>query len=108
MSGFTLRHGEAVAIGIALDVIYARRAGFLNAASAERVLRLLAGLGFELFTQDLQREELLTGLEDFREHLGGRLAITLLRDIGVGFEVNEMKLELIREAIAELAERRKQ
>lgn len=108
MSGFTLRHGEAVAIGIALDVIYARRAGFLNAASAERVLRLLAGLGFELFTQDLQREELLTGLEDFREHLGGRLAITLLRDIGVGFEVNDMKLELIREAIAELAERRKQ
>jgi 3-dehydroquinate synthetase len=104
MSGFTLRHGEAVAFGIALDVIYARRAGFLNAASAERVLRLLAGLGFELFTQDLQREELLTGLEDFREHLGGRLAITLLRDIGVGFEVNDMKLELIREAIAELGE----
>ncbi len=105
MSGFSLRHGEAVAIGIALDVIYARRAGFLNAASAERVLRLLAGLGFELFTLDLQREELLTGLEEFREHLGGRLAITLLRDIGVGFEVNEMKLTILREAIAELAER---
>jgi 3-dehydroquinate synthase len=105
MSGFSLRHGEAVAIGIALDVIYARRAGFLNAPSAERVLRLLAGLGFELFTLDLQREELLTGLEEFREHLGGRLAITLLRDIGVGFEVNEMKLTILREAIAELAER---
>ena len=105
MSGFSLRHGEAVAIGIALDVIYARRAGFLNAASAERVLRFLAGLGFELFTLDLQREELLTGLEEFREHLGGRLAITLLRDIGVGFEVNEMKLTILREAIAELAER---
>lgn len=106
MSDFSLRHGEAVAIGIALDVIYARRAGFLNAASAERVLRLLVGLGFELFAPDLQREELLIGLEEFREHLGGRLAITLLRDIGVGFEVNEMKVELIREAIAELAERR--
>jgi 3-dehydroquinate synthase len=66
---------------------------------------LLAGLGFELFTLDLQREELLTGLEEFREHLGGRLAITLLRDIGVGFEVNEMKLTILREAIAELAER---
>jgi len=105
MSGFSLRPGEAVAIGIALDVIYARRAGFLNAPSAERVLRLLAGLGFELFTLDLQREELLTGLEEFREHLGGRLAITLLRDIGVGFEVNEMKLTILREAIAELAER---
>ncbi len=105
LSGFTLRHGEAVAVGIALDVVYARRAGFLPAEQAERVLRLLQALGFELFHADLLRDELLTGLEEFREHLGGRLAITLLRDIGVGFEVNEMKLELIREAIAELGER---
>lgn len=105
MSGFTLRHGEAVAVGIALDVIYARRAGFLVAESAERVLRLLQALGFELFHPDLQRDELLLGLEEFREHLGGRLAITLLRDIGVGFEVNEMNAKLIREAIAELTER---
>jgi 3-dehydroquinate synthase len=59
-------------------------------------------LGFALFHADLQREELLAGLEEFREHLGGRLAITLLRDIGVGFEVNEMNVALIRESIAEL------
>jgi len=107
MSGFTLRHGEAVAVGIALDVIYSRRVGFLASEKASRVLRLLQALGFELFHPDLQREELLAGLEEFREHLGGRLAITLLRDIGVGFEVNEMDIELIRESIVELAERRK-
>ena len=94
-----------MAIGIALDVIYARRAGFLSDVGAERVLRLLKTLGFELFHPDLQREELLIGLEEFREHLGGRLAITLLRDIGVGFEVNEMNVALIKEAIAELAKR---
>ncbi len=107
LSGFTLRHGEAVAIGIALDVLYARRANFLPAPAAERVLRLLKALGFELFHPDLQRPELLAGLEEFREHLGGRLAITLLRDIGVGFEVNEMEASLIRESIAELAARYK-
>jgi 3-dehydroquinate synthase len=105
MSGFTLRHGEAVAVGIALDVIYARRTGFLSPVNAERVLQLLQTLGFALFHPDLQRDELLLGLEEFREHLGGRLAITLLRDIGVGFEVNEMDAGLIREAIVELAER---
>lgn len=105
LTNFSLRHGEAVAIGIALDVIYARRAGFFSEAGAERVLRLLKALGFELFHPDLQREELLIGLEEFREHLGGRLAITLLRDVGVGLEVNEMKVGLIKEAIAELAER---
>jgi 3-dehydroquinate synthase len=104
MSGFTLRHGEAVAVGIALDVIYARRAGFLSLVNADRVLRLLQTLGFALFHPDLQRDELLLGLEEFREHLGGRLAITLLRDIGVGFEVNEMNAALIRESIAEVVD----
>ena len=92
-------------MGIALDVVYARRAQYLSEAAAERVLRLLEALGFELFHPDLRREQLLAGLEEFREHLGGRLAITLLRDIGVGFEVNEMDVALIRGAIAELAER---
>src|SRR5207249_4811896 len=48
-SGFRLRHGEAVAIGIALDTIYSRRMGYLEPADAERVLALLEGLGFELF-----------------------------------------------------------
>lgn len=105
ITNFNLRHGEAVAIGIALDVSYARRAGFLSTDAADRVLRLLRALGFELFHPDLQRAELLAGLEEFREHLGGRLAITLLRDIGVGFEVNEMNVTLIRESIAGLAER---
>jgi 3-dehydroquinate synthase len=105
LSGFTLRHGEAVAVGIALDVIYARRAGHLSADNSERVLRLLQTLGFELFHSDLQRPDLIAGLEEFREHLGGQLAITLLREIGVGFEVNTMDAKLIRESIAELAER---
>ncbi len=113
ISNFTLRHGEAVAIGVALDVIYSRRAGLLSAENAERVLGLLETLGYELFVADLvranaQRELLvLEGLEEFREHLGGTLAITLLKDIGQGLEVPEMDRTLIGEAIAELAARRK-
>ena len=106
LSGFALRHGEAVAVGIALDVIYSRRANYLSAADADRILRLLEQLGFELFHPDLEKRELLAGLEEFREHLGGELAVTLLSAIGTGFEVREMKPALIREAVAELAERR--
>jgi 3-dehydroquinate synthase len=111
LSRFTLRHGEAVAVGIALDVTYSRLAGFLEAENAERVLNLLETLGFELFASDLLAlnsagtPALLEGLEDFREHLGGRLAITQLRDIGVGFEVNEMNPVWVHEAIVELKSR---
>src|SRR5579859_1599683 len=86
LSEYKIRHGEAVAVGIALDVIYARKMGFLDEASAERVLRLLEKLGFELYTNELLHTDsdhslmVLNGLEEFREHLGGELAITLLKE----------------------------
>ena len=50
---------------------------------------------------------ILDGLEEFREHLGGRLTITLLKEIGRGVEVNEMDPKKIVAAIHELLERKK-
>src|SRR5437763_5536557 len=52
LSEFKIRHGEAVAVGIALDVIYSRRMGLLDPASAERVLRLIEALGFDLYANE--------------------------------------------------------
>lgn len=114
LSEYQVRHGEAVAIGIALDVVYSRLMGFLNTASAERVLRLLEQLGFELFASELLHVNsqgsllVLDGLEEFREHLGGELTITLLRGIGKGFEIHEMNLSKIVEALHELRLRHEQ
>ena len=111
LSEFKIRHGEAVAVGVALDTIYSRAMGFLDAASAERVLVLLEALGFELFANELLHVDsggslmVMDGLEEFREHLGGELAITLLKGIGQGFEVREMNLARVVEAIYELKER---
>lgn len=114
MSEYKIRHGEAVAIGIALDVIYARKLGFLDTASAERILNLLETLGFELFANELLHADssgaltVLEGLEEFREHLGGDLTITLLKSIGHGFEVHEMNTAKVIEAIEELHARHTQ
>jgi 3-dehydroquinate synthase len=111
ISDYKIRHGEAVAIGIALDVIYSRRMGFLDVASCERVLKLIEGLGFEIFSNELLHVDstgalvVLKGLEEFREHLGGRLTITLLRGIGNGFEVHEMHSSPLVASIHELEER---
>lgn len=111
LSEYKIRHGEAVAIGIAMDVIYARRQGFLSATATERVLGLLERLGFELYANELHHVDsdhsllILNGLEEFREHLGGELAITLLSDLGKGFEVHEMSLPKVVESIQELQER---
>lgn len=111
LSDFQIRHGEAVAIGIALDVIYSRRTGLLDGQSAERILALLEQLGFELFANELQNVasdgnlQVLGGLGEFREHLGGDLTVTLLHEIGRGVEVHEINLPKVVEAIHELRER---
>jgi len=114
LSEYQIRHGEAVAIGIALDVVYSRLMGFIKAGAAERVLQLLETLGFELFASELLHVNsqnsllILDGLEEFREHLGGELTITLLRQIGKGFEIHEMHLPKVVEALYELKQRHEQ
>lgn len=111
LSEYKLRHGEAVAIGIALDVIYSKRVGFINGETVERILTLLEKLGFELFANELLHVDsagallVLKGLEEFREHLGGELTITLLKEIGQGVEVHEMKTPQVLDAIQELHQR---
>ena len=111
LSDYRIRHGEAVAIGLALDVLYARNVGLLAPASAERVLRLLEELGFDLFANELLHEDpaqqlrLLSGLQEFKEHLGGRLTITLLSEIGKSVEVHEMQPPAIVRGLRELEER---
>ena len=114
ISDYRIRHGEAVAVGIALDVIYARAMGYLDAVSAERILVLLERLGFELFANELLHEDsngelvVLKGLEEFREHLGGQLTITLLQGVGRGFEVHEMDAGVVLGALRELHARQQQ
>ena len=111
VSHFTISHGEAVAVGLALDVIYSCIIGLLDENSAVRILDLLKRLGFRLFaaellnTNDTHQLALLSGLEEFREHLGGELSITLLQAIGKSVEVHEMDANKVIAAIHELRQR---
>ncbi len=111
LTAHELRHGEAVAIGLALDARYSVQVGMLPAGGEDRVYGLLKRLGFHLWHAALESRDasgqwlLLRGLEEFREHLGGDLTITLLRDIGVGEEVHQMDPDEILHALAWLRRR---
>jgi 3-dehydroquinate synthase len=106
-----VRHGEAVAIGMALDARYSVLAGLLAPGEEERICALLEYLGFDLWHPALAKSgangewAILEGLRDFQEHLGGELTITLLGGIGVGVEVHEIDRERMRQAMAWLRER---
>lgn len=101
-----LSHGEAVAIGVALDAHYSVLAGLLPAGDDVRVHRLLTSLGFKLWNDQLETRNakgtlaVLQGLADFREHLGGELTITLLAGIGKGIEVHEIHDDWVTQSIA--------
>lgn len=96
ITGHRLRHGEAVAMGMALDVTYSARKGFLPRAVADRILNLLRQVGFQLWDVGMAAQDaggtplLLAGVREFREHLGGGLHVTLLREIGAPFEATEL------------------
>jgi 3-dehydroquinate synthase len=111
LSGFAISHGAAVTMGLTLDTLYSRQAGMLSGAAAERVLGLAQKLGFTIFDSLMSRKDaagkwlLLDGLEEFREHLGGELTVTLLAEIGRGVEVHEIDAGLMRESLLELAQR---
>ena len=110
LTDYQFRHGEAVAIGIALDSIYSHLTGLLPLAALNEILRLFKDLGFTLFAKELlpdtddapSSNPLFQGLNEFREHLGGRLTVMLLKDIGQGIEVHEIDHEKMHLALLKL------
>ena len=113
LTDYALRHGEAVAIGIALDAAYSHLCGLLSERDRNRTLDLLETMGFRLYAPEIGEcledpdhpRSIFQGLEAFREHLGGTLTIMLLAGVGRGVEVHEVDLALYRQAIALLGAR---
>lgn len=108
MSRHRLSHGQAVACGMALDCLYARDRGWISRPECRAVCHALIELGFNLWPAEFRRRkpdgslEILDGLTDFREHLGGELHVTFPRGIGRKFEVNELDPAKVETALNEL------
>lgn len=105
LTDFKIRHGEAVAIGIALDSVYSHLSGSLKKEELDRIISLLKKIGFEIFHPALAENDkinLTNGLNEFREHLGGQLTITLLEKLGKGVEVHTMDLAMIKKSVDHL------
>ena len=100
MCKFSIRHGEAVACGLAIDTIYSSLKHGLPATVADRVIQLLTNIGFGLdYLDQVDRHMLLAGLEEFRQHLGGRLTVTMLEGIGAPKDVHQIDREAMMTAI---------
>jgi len=105
LSGWRLPHGQAVAIGIAIDAHIARVLGLLSASDAARIVALLRALGLPVFHPLLQpADPLIEGLEQFRQHLGGQLSVPLITQPGTSREVHEIPARSVQDACQALAD----
>lgn len=103
LTQYAIRHGEAVAIGVALDCIYSSLVHGFPEADCRRVCQCLMDLGLSLWDDTLDDlDQLLIGLEEFRQHLGGRLTVTMLRGVGQPIDVHHIDQAAMREACQRL------
>lgn len=109
MSGFSICHGYSVAAGIAVDSCYAAVKGLISDDDRDLILSGLADSGLPVWTEFLNRRdshgalEVMSGIEEFREHLGGRLCVTMPSPLGSTVEIHEMDQSAVEESIAYLA-----
>lgn len=110
LSKHRLSHGHAVAVGIALDALYAACLGLLPEAQALRLVETLRTCGLPVYAPELAktdrrgRLEILAGLEEFRAHLGGELTLTLPSPLGSRVEIHAVDEALMAGCIAALAD----
>ncbi len=110
LSRHRLSHGHAVAIGIALDALYAACLGLLPESQALRLVETLRTCGLPVYAPELSKTDrcgrlaILAGLEEFRAHLGGELTLTLPAPLGSRVEIHAVDDALMADCIAALAD----
>ncbi|UJH90699.1 hypothetical protein LZ575_18320 [Antarcticibacterium sp. 1MA-6-2] len=87
-----------------MDSTYSYLKGMISEEDLHRIINLFQKLNFAVHIPELSGENLLKGLEEFREHLGGQLTIMLLDEIGKGVEVHQMDSTVISNSADKLQE----
>jgi 3-dehydroquinate synthase len=103
LSAWNVPHGQAVAVGLALDAHVAREMGVLPSDDCDRIVAVLRALGLPVFHPLLEPvERLMEGLEQFRQHLGGALRVPLIEAPGRFREVDRVPAAAVAAALRAL------
>jgi 3-dehydroquinate synthase len=104
MTDFAVLHGEAVAIGIAIDLFYAAHLGFISDDDVARICHAMLTAGLPIYHEFLATRlpELLEGLDEFREHLGGDLTLAMPKPLGSQVDIHEIDTAIIPRIVGDL------
>ena len=98
----SLTHGEAVSIGLVIDIKCSVALGLLNNAIADRIVNVLQSLNLPTSHPAISDPALLQGIEEFRQHLGGELTLLMLKGIADPIDVHALDFELVKQVFDEL------
>ncbi len=100
LSAFTISHGEAVAVDMALSASIARQHGYLGSFDYERIMNVLQSIGLPVWSPLLTLDTADRALEEARRHRGGQVNLVVPTAIGeatfLDFAICETRLALRR------------
>jgi len=103
-----VKHGEAVAMGICIDMYAAAQMEMVSNETAEDVVNTLLSCGYTLWHDILEECDktgslkIMQGLKEFQEHLGGELTLAIPTCIGKVSNVHIMPEDFVNDAVARL------
>jgi len=108
LSHYRIGHGQAVAAGIALDASYAVCLGWLAPQDFHALVCGLQQAGLPVWYPEMAQcnrygqTMIFQGLEEFREHLGGALTLTVPRGAGQRAEIHGVDFTVMKNCLADL------
>lgn len=103
-SGYTIPHGDAVAIGMVAASSISERMQFLPAEDRRRICDLIQGVGLTTrVPKGITTEAVIDAMKGDKKRRGGKLHFVLLKRIGLPFVTGEVPEVLIRETVEGLS-----
>lgn len=104
LSKYKISHGKSVAIGLALDCTYSYLLKLLKKDDWKDIIKTIINLKLPIYSKELsfienKKNLLFNGLEEFREHLGGKLTITLIKSIGKKIDTHHINKNVYEKSI---------
>ena len=105
LSSFSLRHGEAVAVGMAIAAEVAVRLGLCESSVRERLIALLRQFGLPTACKGYEPEAIWEAMATDKKRRGQRLRFVLPRAIGRVVVADDVPKELVLEVLERMGER---
>jgi 3-dehydroquinate synthase len=99
VSGFSIKHGRAVAIGMMAAAKISSRMGLLDESEVDRLERLITAAGLPAKMPELDIEAVMEAMRHDKKVRGDIIRFVLLKSIGNAFISDEVEPALVREVL---------